>query len=154
EPPFTPERILHGLHGDAPAKPDALPGPVASALPGPVASRPSSSWKNPLASRRGGFATIGVLSAGIVSLCAAILPWRAIAPITRPDASVYSAATIARGEQLAALGNCAVCHTTASSPRNAGGRPLETPFGMIYSTNITPDVETGIGAWSYPAFER
>ena len=37
---------------------------------------------------------------------------------------------------------------------NAGGRPLETPFGMIYSTNITPDVETGIGAWSYPAFER
>ena len=31
---------------------------------------------------------------------------------------------------------------------------LETPFGTIYSTNITPDVETGIGAWSYPAFER
>ena len=37
---------------------------------------------------------------------------------------------------------------------NAGGRPIETPFGIIYSTNITPDVETGIGAWSYPAFER
>jgi nicotinate dehydrogenase subunit B len=37
---------------------------------------------------------------------------------------------------------------------NAGGRPLETPFGIIYATNITPDVETGIGAWSYPAFER
>ena len=37
---------------------------------------------------------------------------------------------------------------------NAGGRALETPFGTIYSTNITPDVETGIGAWSYPAFER
>ena len=37
---------------------------------------------------------------------------------------------------------------------NAGGRPLQTPFGTIYSTNITPDVETGIGAWSYPAFER
>ena len=31
---------------------------------------------------------------------------------------------------------------------------IETPFGTIYSTNITPDVETGIGAWSYPAFER
>ena len=37
---------------------------------------------------------------------------------------------------------------------NAGGRALATPFGMIYSTNITPDPETGIGAWSYPAFER
>ncbi len=37
---------------------------------------------------------------------------------------------------------------------NAGGRALETPFGIVYSTNITPDPETGIGAWSYPAFER
>ena len=37
---------------------------------------------------------------------------------------------------------------------NAGGRPIETPFGTIYSSNITPDVETGIGNWSYPAFER
>ena len=66
----------------------------------------------------------------------------------------YSAATIARGQQLAALGDCAVCHTSASGILNAGGKPLPTPFGTIYSTNITPDVETGIGAWSYPAFER
>ncbi|MES1149027.1 MAG: cytochrome c, partial [Bradyrhizobium guangdongense] len=72
----------------------------------------------------------------------------------RPDASVYSAATIARGQQLAALGDCAVCHTSASGILNAGGKPLPTPFGTIYSTNITPDAETGIGAWSYPAFER
>jgi nicotinate dehydrogenase subunit B len=83
-----------------------------------------------------------------------VLPWRSIAPIARPDTSVYSVATIARGQQLAALGDCAVCHTTANGILNAGGRSLETPFGMIYSTNITPDVETGIGAWSYPAFER
>ena len=82
------------------------------------------------------------------------LPWRAIAPIARPDASVYSAETIARGRQLAALGDCAVCHTSVSGVLNAGGRPLQTPFGTIYSTNITPDVATGIGAWSYPAFER
>src|SRR5207302_1983848 len=76
------------------------------------------------------------------------------AAIARPDASVYSAATIARGQQLAALGDCAVCHTSANGILNAGGRALETPFGTIYSTNITPDLETGIGAWSYPAFER
>jgi len=37
---------------------------------------------------------------------------------------------------------------------NAGGRAIETPFGVIYSTNITSDPATGIGAWSYPAFER
>jgi len=67
---------------------------------------------------------------------------------------VYSAATIARGQQLAALGDCAVCHTAINGVLNAGGRPLETPFGIIYSTNITSDVETGIGTWSYPAFER
>ena len=82
------------------------------------------------------------------------MPWRAIPPIARPDATVFSAATIARGQQLAALGDCAVCHTSANGILNAGGKPLATPFGTIYSTNITPDVETGIGAWSYPAFER
>ena len=146
EPPFTPERILKGLHGEEPAKPEALPGPAAS--------RPSRSWKNPFAARRGMSATVGALCGAAVGIGAALLPWRAIAPITPPDASVYSAATIARGEQLAALGNCAVCHTSASGLRNVGGRPLETPFGTIYSTNITPDVKTGIGAWSYPAFER
>ena len=90
----------------------------------------------------------------MVGIAAAVLPWRSIAPIARPDASVYSAATIARGQQLAALGDCAVCHTAANGALNAGGRAIETPFGIIYSTNITPDVETGIGAWSYPAFER
>src|SRR4029079_9294659 len=59
-----------------------------------------------------------------------------------------------RGRQLAALGYCAVCHTDIGGKANAGGRGIETPFGIIYSTNITPDVETGIGNWSYPAFER
>ena len=47
-----------------------------------------------------------------------------------------------------------MCHTVANGVANAGGRAIETPFGIIYATNITPDIETGIGAWSYPAFER
>ncbi|MBI5262186.1 MAG: molybdopterin-dependent oxidoreductase [Bradyrhizobium sp.] len=147
EPPFTPERILKGLRGDAPEKPAAI-----SASASPPAS--VSTWQNPFAKRRGVFATIAALCTAAIGLGAAVLPWRALAPITRPDPSVYSAATIARGEQLAALGNCAVCHTTVGGTTNAGGRALETPFGTIFSTNITPDVETGIGAWSYPAFER
>ncbi len=47
-----------------------------------------------------------------------------------------------------------VCHTAPGGAANAGGFGLETPFGTIYSTNITPDNETGIGRWSYAAFER
>lgn len=146
EPPFTPERILRGLHGDVPATPQALPAPAARP--------PSRIWENPFAKRVGIVATIAAVCIAAIGIGAALLPGRAIAPIARPDASVYSAATIARGEQLAALGNCAECHTTIGGVLNAGGRALETPFGTIYSTNITPDVETGIGAWSYPAFER
>jgi len=146
ELPFTPERILKGLRGDAPAPPEALPAPASA--------RSSAIWHNPFVARRGVIATAAALCAAVVSIGAAVLPWRSIAPIARPDTSVYSVATIARGQQLAALGDCAVCHTTANGILNAGGRSLETPFGTIYSTNITPDVETGIGAWSYPAFER
>jgi nicotinate dehydrogenase subunit B len=146
ELPFTPERILAGLRGEAPAPPLPLMAPKPQGAP--------DKWQNPFAKRRGVFATVAALFAAVVGIAAAVLPWRSIAPIARPDASVYSAATIARGRQLAALGDCAVCHTNANGTNNAGGRPIETPFGTIYSTNITPDVETGIGAWSYPAFER
>ncbi|HMM89016.1 molybdopterin cofactor-binding domain-containing protein [Bradyrhizobium sp.] len=145
ELPFTPERILRGLRGEEQTAPAALPPPSQ-----PV----SRAWPNPFAIRGNMFATAAALCAAAIGIGAATLPWRAIAPIARPDASVYSAATIARGQQLAALGDCAVCHTSADGTLNAGGRPLQTPFGTIYSTNITPDVETGIGAWSYPAFER
>ena len=145
EPPFTPERILRGLHGETSPAPQALPAPAA---------RPSRIWENPFGKRAGIFATAAAVCTAVIGIGAALLPGRAIAPIARPDASVYSAATIARGEQLAALGNCAECHTTLRGTLNAGGRALETPFGTIYSTNITPDVDTGIGAWSFSAFER
>ncbi len=73
------------------------------------------------------------LLAGAIGIAAAVLPWRSIAPIARPDASVFSAATIERGRQLAALGDCAVCHTEINGIVNAGGRAIETPFGTIYS---------------------
>ncbi|MDA9520736.1 aldehyde dehydrogenase [Bradyrhizobium sp. CCBAU 11434] len=146
EPPFTPERILKGLHGEM--------SPAPQALPAPAAPKWSRIWKNPFAKRAGVFATIAAVCTAAIGIGAALLPARAIAPVARPDASVYSTATIARGERLAALGNCAECHTSLGGGVNAGGRALETPFGTIYSTNITPDVETGIGAWSFPAFER
>ncbi len=115
---------------------------------------PIAHLAKPFARRTGVFATAAALCAAVVGIGAAVLPWRAIAPIARPDASVYTAATIERGRQLAALGDCVVCHTAADGALNAGGRPLETPFGTIYATNLTPDVETGIGAWSFSAFQR
>jgi nicotinate dehydrogenase subunit B len=149
ELPFTPERILRGLRGEEYqeyTKPRAIP----AAIPAPI-----DKWQNPFVRRLGVLAGVAALCAAVAGIAAAMLPWRSIAPIARPDASVYSAATIARGRQLAALGDCAVCHTHPNGGAiNAGGRAIETPFGKIWSTNITPDPATGIGAWSYPAFER
>jgi nicotinate dehydrogenase subunit B len=147
ELPFTPERILAGLRGGQPAPQAALP-----AAKGPEPA--SHAHQNPFAKRAGGFASAAAMVATMVSLAALALPWRSIAPIAPPDPAVFSAATILRGQQLAALGDCAVCHTQAGGAVNAGGRAIETPFGIVYATNITPDPETGIGAWSYPAFER
>ena len=147
ELPFTPERILAGLDGEKPRAQSVLP---ASTYHPPAANK----WRNPFTGRRGAFATAAAVMAAGIGIAAAALPWRMIAPIAPPDTSVFSAATIERGRQLAALGDCAVCHTEINGIANAGGRAIETPFGTIYSTNITPDTETGIGNWSYPAFER
>jgi nicotinate dehydrogenase subunit B len=137
EPPFTPERIRAGL-GTTPQ----LKGPAPMAKP---ANRERKAWR----------VLLSGASITLAGLAAATFPWRlAIAPIERPDPGAYSAATIERGRQLAALGDCAVCHTAEGGIANAGGRPLETAFGVIYTTNITPDPETGLGNWSYVAFER
>ena len=61
---------------------------------------------------------------------------------------------IARGEYLTRIGGCFSCHTDAANggPPLAGGRALATPFGTFYSPNITPDRETGIGAWTEAQF--
>jgi mono/diheme cytochrome c family protein len=54
----------------------------------------------------------------------------------------------------AAIGNCSDCHTVRGGEAFAGGLPVPTPFGTIYSSNITPDAETGIGRWPEEAFRR
>ncbi|TYL99495.1 cytochrome c [Bradyrhizobium rifense] len=61
---------------------------------------------------------------------------------------------IARGEYLARAGDCTACHTAAEGRLFAGARPMPTPFGTIYTSNITPDPETGIGKWSADDFYR
>lgn len=61
---------------------------------------------------------------------------------------------IKKGAYVAILGDCAACHTARNGQAMAGGLPLQSPMGAIYSTNITPDHETGIGAWSFEDFAR
>ncbi len=56
---------------------------------------------------------------------------------------------IERGRYLTIVGDCAACHTLPGSALDfAGGRPIETPFGNLVASNITPDLQTGIGAWT------
>lgn len=61
---------------------------------------------------------------------------------------------IAHGRYIAELGDCVACHTTRGGIEMAGGLALESPMGTIYSTNITPDPETGIGGWTFAEFDR
>lgn len=61
---------------------------------------------------------------------------------------------ILRGRYIARLGGCVACHTHERDQPLAGGRPLETPFGKLYSTNITPDRQTGIGQYGFAQFDR
>ena len=70
--------------------------------------------------------------------------------IVRPD---DAAAPLERGRYLVAAGDCAACHTREGGASFAGGRPLETPFGIVLSANLTPD-DTGLKGWSAAQFYR
>lgn len=71
------------------------------------------------------------------------------------DATVVaSPELIQRGEYLARAGNCAGCHTERGGVPYAGGRGIDTPFGTVYSPNLTPDPATGLGQWSAAHFWR
>jgi mono/diheme cytochrome c family protein len=73
-------------------------------------------------------------------------------PMAAPDPA--DPALVERGAYLARAGNCQGCHTPLGAPRYSGGRGIPTPFGTVYSSNLTPDVATGIGAWSAADFRR
>lgn len=69
-------------------------------------------------------------------------------------ASAADAALIERGRYLAFAGDCTACHTAPGGKPFAGGLALASPIGAIYSTNITPDRQTGIGGYSLDQFDR
>jgi len=136
EPPFTPDRILKGLR-------ESTPAPALAPPPSPV--NRWAKWKPVVWAAAGAVASLAILSA----------PWRpALAPIARLDPSIYSQATLDKGHTLAQLGGCVHCHSAEGGALLAGGRLIETPFGRLWSTNLTPDVATGLGAWSFEAFRR
>ena len=96
---------------------------------------------------------IGLCVLGLLGFLA--LAWRSsIAPVDPPAASGFPRELVAKGEALAGAGYCASCHTAKGGAPFAGGYGMVTPFGVVYSTNITPDPETGIGRWSEAAFAR
>ncbi|MDN3224440.1 molybdopterin cofactor-binding domain-containing protein [Pseudomonas nunensis] len=133
ELPITPERVLAALNAGTCDEPPKSPTKRSKWLFGSL------------------FAAFGA----VLGMAATAWPFHAeIAPIAPPSAGTWSAATLERGRLLAAVGDCAVCHTAPGGATNAGGLAMQTPFGTLYSSNITPDVKTGIGSWSYPAFER
>ncbi len=156
QPPFTPEVVLAGLAElGLGYKNELQPNEygrkqllnnehLGQSIPA------SATWPK----QRKRWLQAGGVLAGLFGLAVALVGWRSvIAPVPLAAANVYSPATIERGRQLAALGNCVGCHTATDGVPNAGGRALGTPFGRIYSTNLTPDA-TGIGNWSLSAFQR
>ena len=168
EPPFTPERMREalrearvagagaGAEDGAGAGADDGAGAIESPHALQLAALRSQGVAPQVVPRRlAWWQRVGGAAAVALGLATALFTWRpAMPPTAAPDPLLYSAETIERGANLAALGDCAVCHTAPGGMENAGGRRLETPFGDVYASNITPDVETGIGNWSYAAFER
>lgn len=71
-----------------------------------------------------------------------------------PALAATDTAAIKRGEYLARAGDCIACHARPGTTSMSGGRGFETPVGMIYATNITPDKQTGIGLYSYAEFAK
>jgi mono/diheme cytochrome c family protein len=86
--------------------------------------------------------------------CIALLGAVALLPSGAAWTEQLSYGQAERGRYLVEAGDCQACHTNATEQPFAGGRPIQTPFGVIYSTNITPDRDTGIGAWSDDQFYR
>ncbi|PCD04321.1 cytochrome C [Sphingomonas spermidinifaciens] len=105
--------------------------------------------------RRLKIAGVGIAIAGaVLAILLAIAHRPAIASIERPDPRSFDPAVVARGANLARIGNCVSCHQAEGGRPYAGGYPVTTPFGTIYGSNITPDPDTGIGHWSRAAFAR
>ena len=100
----------------------------------------------------------GLLLAGVAVVVWLNLRGEASAPqlLREPGAAAapVSPEMLEKGAYLARAGNCMGCHTAQGGADYAGGRAIETPFGVIHAPNLTPDPETGLGRWTPDAFWR
>lgn len=103
------------------------------------------------------------IAGAALAVAAAVLlsPWAfgqkaepAVAANPAPAVAPAADPVVERGRYLARAGDCVSCHTGPSKVPFAGGLPMKTPFGTIISTNITPDKDTGIGAYTEAEFAR
>lgn len=97
------------------------------------------------------------LIVALLAAAAGYVAWQNLrdeSPIDTADARPATQESVARGRYLARIGNCAACHTRRGGGSYAGGRGIPTPFGTVYSSNLTPDEETGIGRWTRMEFWR
>lgn len=89
----------------------------------------------------------------LVLIIIAFLWWREHRPNNNPVQKVEASdEQIARGRYAARVADCAACHTATDGPAFAGGFPMETPFGKLYGSNITPSADHGIGRWTLEDF--
>ena len=99
---------------------------------------------------------LGALVAGVLAVIALVLflNFRGEDKIhDAPPLTPPSGESVARGAYLVRVGNCMACHTERGGAPFAGGRPIETPFGTVYTSNLTPHA-TGIASWSAGDFWR
>jgi mono/diheme cytochrome c family protein len=104
-----------------------------------------------------GVTTAALLMIFIILIAIELVAFRTINMPANPAKSLKNEEKnqlVAQGEYLAKLGNCAACHSARGGEPFAGGKAIETPFGAVYSSNITPDPVNGIGSWSAEAFYR
>ena len=78
--------------------------------------------------------------------------YRQASASTFAQTTAPSSAQVARGQYLARVGNCVFCHTAPAGAMLAGGRPIQTPFGTVHTSNLTPDPAYGLGRWTQDDF--
>src|SRR6516162_11824976 len=91
-----------------------------------------------------------VLSIAALACASMIVGFAARSEEAKP--AVPDSSLIAQGEYLARAGDCIACHTAPEGKLFAGGLAMPTPFGTLYTSNVTPDRETGIGTWTADQF--
>lgn len=102
---------------------------------------------------RAAWTTVGVIAIAAILIVVIVLVWPTPAA-PQIGATQPSSETIAQGAYMTTAADCIACHTAEGGKAFAGGRAFRLPFGTIYSPNITPDPETGIGKWTDGEFLR